>query len=110
MATTEKELTAVKKVLDDQSASRGEWLKQVRIEESEVSIKTRIGMGSYAEVYLGDYRGARVAVKQMLREEAAEKLRDTLSEDLDAFITMAAAPSVQGRIRAHLESLAKKDE
>jgi enoyl-CoA hydratase/carnithine racemase len=48
--------------------------------------------------------GARVAVKQMLRQEAADKLRDTLSEDLDAFVTMAASPSVQTRIRAHLES------
>ena len=71
MQLTEKELSTVRKVLDDQSTARGEWLKQVRVEENEVAIKTRIGMGSYAEVFLGEYRGAQVAVKKLkkLNEE-----------------------------------------
>mmetsp|Transcript_42064 Transcript_42064/g.112132 ORF Transcript_42064/g.112132 Transcript_42064/m.112132 type:complete len:938 (+) Transcript_42064:283-3096(+) len=71
MQLTEKELSTVKKVLDDQSNNRSEWLKQVRVEENEVAIKTRIGMGSYAEVFLGQYRGAQVAVKKLkkLNEE-----------------------------------------
>ena len=50
---------------------------------------------------------ARATVKQMVRQEAAEALRDKQIEDLDWFVTMAASPSSQARLRTYIDSLGK---
>lgn len=52
--------------------------------------------------------GSRRLAKLQLRQEAAERLRDAQSEDLDEVLQLVTQPAVQHSIRTYLESLSKK--
>ena len=54
---------------------------------------------------------ARSAAKQLMRNDAADTLRASLSEDLDEIVSAIARPGVQARLREYVEdqSSSKKD-
>lgn len=54
--------------------------------------------------------GARASVKQQLRHEAADALREHMSEDLDAFVSLVEKPSVQQQLISHIDGLKNKDK
>ena len=53
---------------------------------------------------------ARTAAKLQARQEQADALRETLSEDLDAMLTFVAEPAVQADISLYLKSLSAKSD
>ena len=51
---------------------------------------------------------ARSQVKRMMREPAAQALRQSLSEDVSEFVELASAPDVQAAVGTYVAALKKK--
>ncbi|GMI41224.1 hypothetical protein TeGR_g5565 [Tetraparma gracilis] len=63
---SDKELAAMKNAMEEQKEERKDELRTVLVSSKDIEIKELLGQGGMGKVHLANYKGQRVAVKQLI--------------------------------------------
>ena len=74
---SDAELNVMRRAMEEQNDERADELKRVLVDSKDVKIGTLLGQGGMGKVFLAEYKGQQVAVKQLLaiNEENVKRFR-----------------------------------
>ena len=92
-ALNQAELQALQAELADEMLP--ETIKRFKVDPSEVELGDRLGFGTYGEVFVGHWRGTRIAIKRIHRHEFNESGLRAFKDEAAMMVKLSSPNVVQ---------------